>query len=330
MIQSMSVLVTGGAGYIGSHTVRLMLERGVRPVVLDNFSTGHRDAVPSGVPLLEADILDRKRVLPFLREQRVTDIVHFAARALVGESVSDPRLYWNDNVCGTIALLDSALDAGVSRFVFSSTCAVYGVPAQVPIPEEHPTAPINPYGATKLAIERILSDYGRAYGLRWAALRYFNAAGAAPEHGLGERHATETHLIPNVLLAALGSQPRVTVLGTDYPTPDGTCIRDYIHVTDLAEAHLLALGRLEAGGESRAFNLGTGRGHSVLEVIEAARAVAGRPIPFDFGARRPGDPPALVASAGRSQEALGWTPRRSTLERILQDAWQFHSSPGRR
>jgi UDP-glucose 4-epimerase len=322
----MTVLVTGGAGYIGSHTVRLMLERGVRVVVVDDFSTGHRDAVPAGVPLLEADIADRQRVPRFLREQGVSAIVHFAARALVGESVTDPRLYWNGNVGGTIALLDSALDAGVRRFVFSSTCAVYGVPTQVPIPEEHPTAPINPYGATKLTIERVLLDYGRAYGLAWTALRYFNAAGAAPEHGLGERHAIETHLIPNVLFAALGTKPCVTVLGNDYPTPDGTCIRDYIHVTDLAEAHLLALSRLEAGGESGAFNLGTGSGHSVLEVIEAARTVARRPIPVEVGARRPGDPPALVASAARSQAALAWTPRRSTLERILRDAWAFHSA----
>ena len=324
----MSILVTGGAGYIGSHTVRLLRSRGLPVAILDDFCAGHRDAVPPGVPLLEADIGDRGRVLPFLREHRVEAIIHFAARALVGESVADPRLYWRHNVAGTIALLDAALDAGVRRLVFSSTCAVYGIPSEVPIPEDHRTSPINPYGACKLAVERMLADYGRAYGLRWAALRYFNAAGAEPENGLGERHQTETHLIPLVLQAALGQRPHVTVLGNDYPTPDGSCIRDYIHVSDLAEAHLAALGFLEGGGQSGPLNLGTGKGHSDLEVIAAAKAITSRPIPVVHGPRREGDPPALVASAGRARELLSWTPKRSSLERILRDAWAFYSRQG--
>jgi UDP-arabinose 4-epimerase len=244
----------------------------------------------------------------------------------VPESVADPRLYWRHNVGGTVGLLDAALDAGVKRIVFSSTCAVYGVPARVPIPEDHPTAPINPYGASKLAIERVLADYGPAYGLRWVALRYFNAAGGEPEHGLGERHATETHLIPLVLQAALGQRPNISVLGTDYPTPDGSCVRDYIHVSDLAEAHLAALAYLDGGGPSAMFNLGTGQGHSVLQVIEAARRVTGREIPVVLGPRRPGDPPALVADAARAHERLGWKPRKSALDQILRDAWAFHSA----
>jgi UDP-glucose-4-epimerase GalE len=318
-----TILVTGGAGYIGSHMVRLLRSRQMPVAILDDFCTGHRDLVPAGVPLLEADIGERARVTEFLRQHGVEAIVHFAARALVGESVVEPRLYWRHNVAGTVGLLDAALDAGVSRFVFSSTCAIYGIPSQVPIPEGHPPAPINPYGACKLAVERMLADYAKAYGLRYAALRYFNAAGAEPEHGLGERHAVETHLIPLVLQAASGQRAHVTLLGSDYETPDGSCIRDYIHVSDLAEAHLAALAWLERGGESGAFNLGTGRGHSVLEVIAAARALTNREIPVVLGPRREGDPPALVASPARAQELLGWTPRKSSLVQILRDAWAF-------
>ena len=324
----MAILVTGGAGYIGSHMVRLLRSAGLAVCVVDDFSTGHRDVVPASVPLLEADIGDRARVLPFLREHGVAAIVHFAARALVGESVTDPRLYWRNNLAGTVGLLDAALDAGVSRIVFSSTCAVYGIPDAVPISEAHATRPINPYGACKLAVERMLADYGRAYGLRWMALRYFNAAGGEPALGLGERHATETHLIPLVLQAALGQRPHRTGLGNDYPTPDGSCIRDYIHVSDLAEAHLAALAVLDQGGESGVVNLGTGRGHSVLEVIAAAREVSGREIPVVTGARREGDPPALVADATRARERLGWVPQRPSLARILADAWAFHSARG--
>ncbi len=325
----MTILVTGGAGYIGSHMVRLLRTRGMPVAIVDDFSAGHRDAVPKGVPLLEADIADRPRVTAFLRDQQVDAIIHFAARALVGESVSDPRLYWRHNVASTIGLLDAALDAGVRRIVFSSTCAVYGIPSEVPIPEGHATAPINPYGACKLAVERMLADYGRAYGLRWAALRYFNAAGAEPANGLGERHAVETHLIPLVLQAALGQRPHISVLGSDYPTPDGSCIRDYIHVSDLAEAHLAALAWIGREPQSGIFNLGTGRGHSVLEVIEAARAVTGRDIKVVRGDRREGDPPALVANPLRAQKLLGWAPQRTSLEQILRDAWEFHSQSSR-
>ena len=254
-------------------------------------------------------------------------IIHFAARTLVGESVTDPRLYWRHNVASTISLLDAALDAGIRRIVFSSTCAVYGVPSQVPIPEGHATAPINPYGACKLTIERMLADYGRAYGLRWAALRYFNAAGAEPAEGLGERHVPESHLIPLVLQVALGKRTHVSVLGTDYPTPDGSCIRDYIHVSDLTEAHLAALSWLAREAKSGAFNLGTGKGHSVLEVIDVARAVTGREIPVVLSPRREGDPPALIANPDQAQSLLGWTPTRSSLDRIIRDAWTFHLSP---
>ena len=322
----MTIVVTGGAGYIGSQMVRLLRSRNMPVAIVDDFCTGHRDVIPAGVPLLEADVADRPRVAAFLREHAARAIIHFAARALVGESVVDPRLYWRHNLAGTVGLLDAALDAGVSRVVFSSTCAVYGVPSVVPIPEGHPTAPINPYGRSKLAIEGMLADYAAAYGLRYAALRYFNAAGAEPQHGLGERHRIETHLIPLVLQAALGQRPHVTVLGDDYPTPDGSCVRDYIHVADLCEAHLKALEFLDGGGASGPFNLGTGRGHSVLEVISAARALTGREIPVVIGPRRPGDPPALVASATSAQAVLGWVPRRSSLEEILRDAWSFHSA----
>jgi len=320
----MSVLVTGGAGYIGSHVVHRLRAAGRAPVVVDNLITGHRDAVPEGVPFLEADVADRAQVAAFIARHRVSAVVHFAALSQVAESVLAPRKYYHGNLVTTLALLETVLDAGVSAFVFSSTAAVYGVPDATPIPESHPTRPINPYGMTKLAIEQALVEYQRAYGLRYVALRYFNAAGAEPSAGLGERHEPESHLIPLVLRVALGTRPNVVIHGTDYDTLDGTCIRDYIHVCDLAAAHVDALKHLERGGASGAFNLGTGEGFSVREVVLAARRVTGHAIPVVEGPRRFGDPPALVAIPRLAQETFGFRAQRSTLDEIVRDAWAFH------
>jgi UDP-glucose 4-epimerase len=294
-------------------------------LVVDDLSSGHREAVPSDVGFAEIDVADRIRVAGLLASERVEAILHFASRIQVGESVRDPRLHYRGNLGAAISLLESALDARVGIFILSSTAAVYGDPIRLPIDEGHPTQPVNPYGDTKLAIERMLASYARAYGIRYAALRYFNAAGADVASGLGERHRPETHLIPIVLEAALGQRDRVEVFGTDYDTPDGTCIRDYIHVVDLCEAHLAALEYLKAGGDSGAFNLGTGRGHSVEDVIAVARRVTQRTIPVAYGPRRPGDPPRLVASASWAERALGWRAERPTLEEIVTDAWRFHS-----
>jgi UDP-glucose 4-epimerase len=317
----MAVLVTGGAGFIGSHMVACLCDAGREVVVVDDLSSGHREHVPAEVPLVIADIADKNVIASTIARHGVTAIVHFAGRIQVGESVTEPQRYWRTNVSGTIDLLECALAARVGHFIFSSTAAVYGNPARTPIVEEDATQPINPYGETKLAVERMLASYARAYDLRYAALRYFNAAGANAARGLGERHAPETHLIPLVLDAALGRREGVTVFGRDYPTPDGTCIRDYIHVEDLAEAHLKALEYLERGGESGPFNLGTGIGHSVDEVIEACRAVTGRSIPVELGSRRTGDPASLVASPRLAEARFGWRASRSSLERIVADAW---------
>ncbi len=325
----MKVVVTGGAGYIGSHTVHVLRACGHVVGVIDSLETGRREAVPAGVPLLVADVGDRRAVEPFLREQRAEAVLHFAARIQVGESVVDPRRYYAGNLAATVGLLESVLEARIERFVFSSTAAVYGVPHEVPIRESHATAPVNPYGETKLAAERMLASYARAYGLRYAALRYFNAAGALAEAGLGERHEPETHLIPLALRAALGAGPPITVFGRDYPTPDGTCVRDYIHVLDLAEAHLAALEYLGRGGESGAFNLGTGRGYSVAEVLAEAGRVSGRAVPSAEGPRREGDPPALVADPALARERFGWRASRSSLEQLLEDAYRFHASAPR-
>jgi UDP-glucose 4-epimerase len=316
------VVVTGGAGYIGSHMVRTLRRAGHAVVVIDDLSAGHRDAVPADVPFIQADVADRARVSATLRDHGTEALFHFAARILVGESVTDPRRYFVGNLAASIALFESALDVGVPRVVFSSTAAVYGDPAQVPIDEDHPTTPTHPYGETKLAIERILAAYARAYGLRYAALRYFNPAGADVEAGLRERHEPETHLVPMVLRAARDQREPVTIFGDDYDTPDGTCVRDYIHVLDLCEAHLAALDHLARGGESGAFNLGTGTGHSVKDVIEVATRVTGRPIAVVRGPRRAGDPPTLVASAERAARVLGWRPARPALESIVRDAWR--------
>jgi UDP-glucose 4-epimerase len=298
--------------------VRVLVRERHRVVVVDDLSAGHADTIPASVRFVQADVRARDVVLPLLRDEKIDAVFHFASRIQVGESVAHPRLYFRDNLAAAVSLLESVLDANVKRFVLSSTAAVYGDPIRLPIDEEHPTAPVNPYGETKLAIEKMLAAYARAYGLAYASLRYFNAAGA--EAGLGERHDPETHLVPLVLDAALG-QRALTVFGDDYGTEDGTCTRDYIHVLDLARAHLAALAYLENGGESGAFNLGTGRGHSVREVVACAERVTGRRIPFTIGPRRAGDPPVLVASPERARRVLGWSAERPGLEEIVRDAW---------
>lgn len=323
----MNVLVTGGAGYIGSHMVRELLREGHKVIVVDNLQAGHEDTLPKDVMFVHADIRERAEITQVLRAYNVGAIFHFASRIQVGESMTNPRIYFRDNLTATMELLESALDAKVLRFVFSSTAAVYGHPLRTPLDEDHPLQPVNTYGFTKLACERMLADYERAYGLRYVALRYFNACGADPAAGLSERHDPETHLIPLVLDAAAGKRPSLTVFGEDYPTPDGTCVRDYVHVMDLAEAHLAALNYLNAGGQSTAFNLGSGRGYSVREVIQAAERVSGRKVPITRGPRRPGDPPILVASPKRAHDAFGWAARRSSLEQILADAWAMHQRP---
>jgi UDP-glucose 4-epimerase len=319
----MSILITGGAGYIGSVTTELLRARGEAVVVLDNLSRGHRDAVASEVPFYEGNVGDGDLVKRIVRDHNIEACVHFAAFAYVGESVHKPALYYENNVEQGIRLLGALRETGVRRFVFSSTCATYGEPQQNPISELHPQLPANPYGWSKLILERIMSDYDRSYGLRFVALRYFNAAGATPERG--ERHDPETHLIPLVLRAAQGEINHVTIFGDDYPTKDGTCVRDYIHVSDLAEAHTLALDYLRRDNPSIAINLGNGHGYSVLEVIEAARTVTGREIPADMQGRRAGDPSHLVADAAKARAVLGWQPRHPDLIGIISSAWEWHS-----
>jgi UDP-glucose-4-epimerase GalE len=320
----MRILVTGGAGYIGSHAVRLFLARGHDVWVYDNLSLGHRKAVPAE-RLLVGDLAEVQRLDHALLMHRIDAVVHFAAFTYVGESVRDPGRYYQNNLVNTLNLLECLRRHGIGRFVFSSTAATYGVPEHIPITEEEPQRPINPYGAGKLAVERALADYAAAYGWGYAALRYFNAAGAAPDGSIGEDHDPETHLIPIVLQAALGRRPHVEVFGTDYPTADGTCIRDYIHVDDLAEAHLLALERLEPG-KGLCYNLGTGRGYSVREMIRMAEEVTGKRVPVQEGPRRQGDPPVLVASSDKVQRELGWRPRYTELRPIVETAWNWHRS----
>jgi UDP-glucose-4-epimerase GalE len=318
----MRILVTGGAGYIGSHAVRLFLARGHDVWVYDNLSEGHRRAVPAE-RLIVGDLGEVQRLDHALLMHRIEAVVHFAAFAYVGESVRDPGKYYQNNLVNTLHLLEAMRRHQVGRFVFSSTCATYGVPERVPITEDEPQRPINPYGAGKLAVERALADYAVAYGLGYAALRYFNAAGASPDGTLGEDHDPETHLIPLVLDVALGRRPHIEVFGTDYPTPDGTCVRDYIHVDDLAEAHRLALEALQPGKGLR-YNLGTGRGYSVREVIRTAEEVTGKPIAVKEGPRRPGDPPVLVAASEKVQRELGWRPQYAELRPIVETAWNWH------
>jgi UDP-glucose-4-epimerase GalE len=318
------VLVTGGAGYIGSHAAKALAAAGFRPVVYDDLSTGNAWAVRWG-PLERGDILDSDRLDAVFEAYRPVGVLHFAALALVGESMLAPGRYYRVNVAGTINLLDACRRHGTPAFVLSSTCAVYGRPARMPIVESMPTRPINPYGASKLMVERILEDHGAAYGLRHVALRYFNAAGADPAGELGEARQVETHLIPLALDAVLGRRPPVKIHGVDYPTPDGTAIRDYIHVSDLAEAHVRALTLLLAGSPSRKVNLGAGRGHSVREVLAAAAAVTGRPVPHEIAARRPGDPPELVADPREALAFLGeGLLARSSLREIVESAWAWH------
>jgi UDP-glucose-4-epimerase GalE len=319
------VLVAGGAGYIGSHTVRLLEELGVPVVVLDNLSTGHRGAVRAA--FAEVDLGDRDALARAFAEHRPAAVIHFAAKCYVGESVTDPAKYYRENVLNTWNLLEAMRAAGCRDIVFSSSCATYGDPVEIPMTESHPQHPISPYGRTKLHMEHMMQDYARAYGLRYAALRYFNAAGAARDGSLGELHEPETHLIPLVLQAASGARAEIQVFGDDYDTPDGTCIRDYVHVEDLARAHAAALAKLQAGATEIAVNLGTGSGFSVLEVIETARRVTGRPIRHRVVARRPGDPPRLVSGGTRARDLLGWTPERPSIEDIVRDAWQFLSRP---
>jgi UDP-glucose 4-epimerase len=318
----MRILVVGGAGYIGSHAVRFFLARGHDVWVLDNLSMGHRAAVP-GERLVVGDLAEPHRLDHALLVHRIEAVVHFAASAYVGESVKHPARYYQNNLVTTLQLFDAMRRHGVDRVVFSSTCATYGVPRRVPITEDEPQKPINPYGNTKLAVERALADYAVAYGWGFACLLYFNASGASPEGGIGEDHDPETHLIPLVIQAALGRRPAVEVFGTDYPTPDGTCVRDYIHVDDLAEAHLLALEAL-APGKGLHYNLGTGRGYSVREVIRVVEEVTGRPVPVKEAPRRPGDPPVLVASSEKVQAELGWKPCYTDLRSIVATAWDWH------
>ena len=320
----MRVLITGGAGYIGSHTARALSRAGFEPVVLDNLSTGHRWAVKWG-PLVESDLSDRAALKSVIRQYDIAAAIHFAAHAYVGQSMRQPHRYFQNNVKNTLNLLDILLETGVTRVVFSSSCAVYGVPETIPIPEDHPKLPISPYGESKLFIERALYWYGRAYGLRWIALRYFNAAGADVSGELGELHIPETHLFPLVIEAAMGRRSSVEVFGTDYPTADGTAIRDYIHVSDLAEAHVLALQHLFSSRESFAVNLGTGAGVSVREILAAVERISGVSIDARSAPRRPGDPPVLVAHPARAQTLLGWRPRFSSLENIVKTAWRWHS-----
>ena len=319
----MAILVTGGAGYIGSVTTELLRARGEQVVVLDNLSRGHRVAVAAEVPFYEGNIGDRELVTRITGEHNIDACIHFAAFAYVGESVTQPALYYENNLEQGIRLLSTLVGAGVRRFVFSSTCATYGEPQRIPIDEGHPQLPTNPYGWSKLFVERIMADYDRAYDLKFVALRYFNASGATPERG--EHHEPETHLIPLVLKAAQGEIQHVTVFGSDYPTPDGTCVRDYIHVADLAEAHALSLEYLRAGNPSAAINLGNGQGYSVLEVVEASRKVTGRKIAVGMQGRRPGDPSHLVADAARARSVLGWQPQHPDLAAIIGSAWEWHS-----
>ncbi len=317
------ILVTGGAGYIGSHVVKRLGEKGYNIVVYDNLSQGHREMVTYG-RLVEGDLSETSRLAGLIQEHGVTGVIHFAAHCLVGESEENPRKYYLNNVVNTLHLLDAMLKTGVRRIVFSSSAAVYGEPLRLPIEEDHPTVPTNVYGQTKLMMENILEKYASAYDLQYAALRYFNAAGADEGAAIGEDHKPESHLIPLVLDVALGRKKEITIFGTDYDTPDGTCVRDYIHVSDLAEAHILALEDLSQTGRSSAYNLGNGKGFSVREVIETAERVTGKKIGTVEGNRRKGDPARLVASSARIMKKLGWHPAYADLETIVATAWNFH------
>ncbi len=319
----MKVLVCGGAGYIGSHTVKALLREGFEVILFDNFSSGREELLVGG-EVIRADLDDKEPIRKAFRSREIGAVLHFASLIQVGESYVNPQRYYTHNLSTSLNLLEAMLEAGVKTFIFSSSAAVYGIPRETPITESHPLNPINPYGYTKLFVERILQDYERAYGLKFVSLRYFNAAGADPECQLGEMHDPETHLIPNILLSLLGKKKTFELYGTDFPTPDGTAIRDYIHVTDLAEAHVLALQRLLNRPESMFINLGASRGHSVLEVIKKTDKVTAREVLFKAGPQRLGDPPVLLASKEKAEKELGWKPRYSDLETIIGTAWHWH------
>ncbi len=318
-----NILVTGGAGYIGSHVCKALAGSGLTPVVFDNLVAGHQRAVQWG-PFIKGDLADRPLLTDVLNEYRIAAVVHCAAFAYVGESMEDPGRYFRNNCCNTINLLDAMKDAGVGQLIFSSSCATYGEPLALPITETHPQQPINPYGESKLFVEKILHWYGRAHGLRYYVLRYFNAAGADPEGEIGEDHDPETHLIPLVIQTALGQRRNLKIFGSDYPTPDGTAIRDYIHVTDLAEAHVLAVKQLLAGGTSQCMNLGTGTGASVRQIVDAVERISGRPVSVEETPRREGDPAKLIASADQAADILGWKPRYSDLDTLVSTALNWH------
>ncbi|SKA29489.1 UDP-glucose 4-epimerase GalE [Consotaella salsifontis] len=322
---SESVLVCGGAGYIGSHMTRLLAEEGFDVTVFDNLSSGHREAV-RGARLVVGDVNDRAALDDLFRSKRFTAVFHFAALISVSDSVSDPASYYRNNVVGTLNLLDAMRAAGVERFVFSSTAATYGNPEYTPIDEDHPHRPLNSYGRTKKMVEEVLADYAVAYGLKSVCFRYFNAAGAHPDGTMGEAHDPETHLVPNVLRAIAGEIPALQIFGRDYPTPDGTCVRDYIHILDLCSAHLAALGWMGREGGASIFNLGNGAGFSILEVMAAAEKVTGRPVPHSFAPRRAGDAAVLVADSSKARQALGWTPRFADLSTIVETAWRWQTN----
>lgn len=322
----MAVLVLGGAGYIGSHAVRQLIERGERVVVADNLQSGHKDAVQQQAVFYEGDIRDENFLQNILQNEQVDAVIHFAANSLVGESMEQPLAYYDNNVFGMQRVLEAMVTHRVKHIVFSSTAATYGEPKQVPITEEMPTNPTNPYGETKLAMEKMIHWTEAAHNLKYVALRYFNVAGATPSGIIGEHHDPETHLVPIILETALGQREHITIFGEDYDTPDGTCIRDYVHVEDLIAAHLLALDYLRDGGKSDIFNLGSSNGFSVKEMVEAARKVTGHPIPAKIGKRRAGDPSTLIASSDKARKTLGWSPKRTDIETIIRDAWNWHES----
>lgn len=321
----MAILVTGGAGYIGSHTVAALLERGEEVVVIDSLQTGHKEALLGG-KLYEGDLRDMELLKKLFAENEIEGVIHFAANSLVGESMQNPGKYYDNNMYGTLCLLEAMNEAGVRRIVFSSTAATYGEPEKTPIEETDRTEPTNVYGETKLMMERMIRWYDRVLNVRYVALRYFNAAGAHESGKIGEDHRPETHLIPIVLQTALGQRSHISVFGEDYPTEDGTCIRDYLHVSDLADAHLRAIDYLKNGGKSDVFNLGSGSGFSVREIIETARKVTGKEIPVKTEPRRAGDPATLIASSQKAREVLGWTPARENIETIIASAWNWHQS----
>ena len=322
----MNVLVVGGAGYIGSHCVRQLVAAGHRPVVLDNLAFGHRSAVCAEIPFYDTDLGNQEIVGQILREESIELVMHFAAFAYVGESVTEPRKYYNNNFVATLRLLETMLDNGVKKFVFSSTCATYGEPQSLPIVETLPQAPINPYGQTKLDVENCLKSFAHAYGLSFAAFRYFNAAGAAEDGTIGEDHEPETHLIPLVIDAATGRRNHIKIFGTDYDTPDGTCLRDYVHVDDLSRAHIAAFEKLQIPGASHFYNLGTGRPNSVREIIDAVEAVTGLKVPVIEDGRRAGDPPALYADSSKAQDELGWEIKFTEVKDIIETAWRWHQA----